>query len=135
MNDYSLAIVVGRLTRDPELKYTASGGIPYVRMSVAVNREQKQDDATVKKTVSFVEISVWRRLAELCAQFLKKGRAVMVVGSLRQSRWTGKDGQARSKLELVADRVQFLGSRESGGGPAEPVEAEGAEPEEAAAAG
>ena len=115
MNDYSLAIVVGRLTRDPELKYTNPGGIPYLRISLAVNRQVKSENAERRKTVSFVEVSVWRRLAELCAQFLKKGRAVMVVGSLRQSRWVGKDGTARSRVEVLADRVQFLGPRESGG--------------------
>jgi len=122
MNDYSLAIVVGRLTRDPELKYTNPGGIPYLRMSLAVNRQVKSENAERRKTVSFVEVSVWRRLAELCAQFLKKGRAVMVVGSLRQSRWVGKDGNARSRVEVLADRVQFLGPRESGGGPEGPGE-------------
>jgi len=117
MNDYSLAIVVGRLTRDPELKYTNPGGIPYLRMSIAVNRQVKTEGAEPRKTVSFVDVSVWRRLAELCSQFLKKGRAVMVVGSLRQSRWVGKDGAAKSRIEVLADRVQFLGPRESGAAP------------------
>ena len=108
MNDYSLAIVVGRLTHDPELKYTNPGGIPYLRMSLAVNRQIKSEEDP-KKTITFVDVSVWRRLAELCAQFLKKGRTVMVVGSLRQSRWVGKDGTAKSRVEVFADRVQFLG--------------------------
>jgi single-strand DNA-binding protein len=108
VSDYSLAILVGRLTRDPELKYTNPGGIPYVKMSLAINREQKVADGTVKKTVSFVDITVWRHLAEICAQFLKKGRTVMVVGSIRQSRWTAKDGTPRSRIEVNAERVQFL---------------------------
>jgi|SRR5688572_21349504 len=115
MNDYSLAIVVGRLTRDPELKYTNPGGIPYLRMTLAVNRQVKKDNLETRKTVSFVDVAVWRRLAELCSQFLKKGRMVLVVGSLKQGRWVGKDGNPRSKIEVVADRVQFLGSRESTG--------------------
>ena len=114
MNDYSLAIVVGRLTRDPELKYTNPGGIPFLRMSLAVNRQAKTEDEGPRKTISFVEVSVWRRLAELCAQFLKKGRTVMVVGSLRQTKWTDKDGAARTRVEVMADRVQFLGSSENG---------------------
>jgi single-strand DNA-binding protein len=113
MNDYSLAIVVGRLTRDPELKYTNPGGIPYLRMSLAVNRQVVSEEGGQRKTITFVEVSVWRRLAELCAQFLKKGRVVMVVGSLRQSRWVGKDGSAKSRVEVFADRVQFLGPREA----------------------
>lgn len=122
MNDYSLAIVVGRLTHDPELKYTTPGGIPFLRMSLAVNRQIKSEDGEPKKTISFVEVSVWRRLAELCAQFLKKGRAVMVVGSLRQSRWVGKDGAAKSRVEVFADRVQFLGPRDSEAAPSEGTE-------------
>jgi single-strand DNA-binding protein len=113
MNDYSLAILVGRLTRDPELKYTNPGGIPYLRLSLAINRVAKKPDGSSKKTVSFVDVIVWRRLAELCAQFLKKGRTVMVVGGLRQSRWTGKDGAPRQRIEVMADRVQFLGPREA----------------------
>jgi len=113
MNDYSLAIVVGRLTRDPELKYTNPGGIPYLRMTLAVNRQIKSEDEGPKKTISFVDVSVWRRLAELCAQFLKKGRVVMVVGSLSQSRSIEKDGSAKSRVEVRADRVQFLGQREA----------------------
>ncbi|MBI4565899.1 MAG: single-stranded DNA-binding protein [Planctomycetes bacterium] len=112
MNDYSLAILVGRLTRDPDLRYTNPGGIPYVRMSVAVNRQKKLENAEVRKEVSFVEITAWRRLAELCTQFLKKGRTVMVVGTLRQSRWIGKDGQPRTRLEVLADRVQFLSRKD-----------------------
>ena len=118
MNDYSLAIVVGRLTHDPELKYTNPGGIPYLRMSLAVNRQIKSEEDP-KKTITFVDVSVWRRLAELCAQFLKKGRTVMVVGSLRQSRWVGKDGTAKSRVEVFADRVQFLGPRETEAVPSE----------------
>jgi single-strand DNA-binding protein len=117
MNDYSLAIVVGRLTRDPELKYTNPGGIPFLRMSLAVNRQVKTENAEPRKSVSFVDVTVWRRMAELCAQFLKKGRAVLVVGSLRQARWIGKDGAAKSRVEVQAQRVQFLGPRESAAGP------------------
>jgi len=118
MNDYSLAILVGRLTRDPELKYTNPGGIPYLRMSIAVNRQVKTENAEPRKTVSFVDVTAWRRLAELCAQFLKKGRTVMVVGSLRQSRWSAKDGTPRARIEVMAERVQFLGPREGAGVPA-----------------
>lgn len=115
MNDYSLAIVVGRLTRDPELKYTNPGGIPYLRMSLAVNRQVKKTDGETRKTVSFVDVTTWRRLAELCAQFLKKGKTVLVVGSLRQARWIGKDGTAKSRIEVQADRVQFLGPKGTSG--------------------
>lgn len=113
MNDYSLAVIVGRLTRDPELKYTKDG-IPYARLSVAVNRPGKSDDGAAKTTVSFIDVTVWRRMAELCTQFLKKGRTVLVVGAIKQSRWKAPDGSGRSRTEVIADRVQFLDRREEG---------------------
>ena len=112
MNDYSLAIVVGRLKKDPVLKYTNPGGIPFLRLELAVNRDIKKDGAT-KRTVSTVDVAVWRRLAELCAQFLKKGRAVMVVGSLKQTRWIDRKGNPKTRVEVLADRVQFLGPKDS----------------------
>lgn len=109
VNDYSLAIVVGRLTRDPELKYTNPGGVPFLRMTIAVNRQVKGAEPP-RKTISMVDVTTWRHLAELCAQFLKKGRAVMVVGSLRQSRWVDNAGKSRARLEVTAERIQFLGT-------------------------
>lgn len=112
MNDYSLAIVVGRLRKDPVLKYTNPGGIPYLRLELWITRHVKKDGET-KRKVSVVDVAVWRRLAELCAQFLKKGRAVMVVGSLKQSRWIDAKGKAKSRVEVLADRVQFLGPRDT----------------------
>ena len=108
MADYSLVILVGRLTRDPELKYASSGGLPYARITLAVNRHQAKEDGSVKKTVSFIDATVWRHQAELCAQMLRKGSACMVVGSLQQSRWTDKEGASRSRLQVNADRIQFL---------------------------
>lgn len=111
MADYSLVILVGRLTRDPELKYASSGGLPYARLPLAINRKLAGADGELKKTVSFIEATVWRHQAELCVQMLRKGSTCMVVGSLRQSRWTDKDGQGRSRLQVTADRVQFLDRR------------------------
>ncbi len=108
MRDYSLVILVGRLTRDPELKYGANGALPYAKFALAVNKEVPQQDGTLKKTVSFIEITVWRHQAEIACQFLKKGSTCMVVGQLRQSRWSDKEGQNRSKIEVTADRIQFL---------------------------
>jgi single-strand DNA-binding protein len=108
MRDYSLVILVGRLARDPELKYGSNGGLPYAKFALAVNKEVPQQDGSVKKTVSFIEITVWRHQAEIACQFLKKGSTCMVVGQLRQSRWSDKEGQNRSKVEVTADRIQFL---------------------------
>lgn len=111
MSDYSMVIIVARLTRDPELKYGANGGLPYATLSLAVNRQQAEADGTVRKYVSFIEATVYRHQAELCCQLLKKGSTCMVVGSLRQDRWTDSDGKSRSRLNVVADRVQFLDRR------------------------
>jgi len=110
-NDYSLVILVGRLTRDPELKYSASGGLPYARLSLAVNRSQPQPDGTLQKSVSFIDATVWRHQAELVTQMCKRGSTVMVVGSLQQQRSTDDEGRNRSHLQVIADRVQFLDRR------------------------
>jgi single-strand DNA-binding protein len=111
VNDYSLAIVVGRLTRDPELKYTPQG-VAVCSLSVAVNKTIRKEGQEDKKIVSFIDVTAWQRLAELCGQFLKKGRSVMVIGELTQNRWQDKEGQSRSKVEVRADRVQFLDAKE-----------------------
>lgn len=105
MNDYTLAIVVGRLRKTPKLKYTKPAGIPFVRMDLSIRRTSKDETTGESKTVTGrVTVEVWRRLAELCAQFLKKGRPIMVVGSLN-SLGTGQI--------ITADRVQFLGAKET----------------------
>lgn len=114
MNDYTLGILVGRLTQDPELKYTSPGGIPKLDMTIAVRRKAKDEESAEEKTEEvFVEVTAWRRLAELCAQFLKKGRAIMVIGSLATTR-TVRDGKTVARLSVKADRIQFLGPREAG---------------------
>lgn len=105
MNDYSMAIVVGRLRSNPKLVYTNPGGIPFLKLRLAVNRQVK-DTAKPEGTVtrSVVTVEVWRRLAELCAQFLKRGRCVLVVGSLKST---------SAGLTVTADRVQFLGAKDT----------------------
>ncbi len=105
-NGYSLVILVGQLTRDPELEYSASSGLPYARLSFAVDRNQPQPDGTVQKSVSFVDVTVWRQQAELCCQFLRKGCSAMVVGELHQ-----RQSSDNSHLQVRADRVQFLDRR------------------------
>ncbi|MBI3856666.1 MAG: single-stranded DNA-binding protein [Planctomycetes bacterium] len=117
-------ILLGRLTRDPELKY-AGNGSPVCSFSVATNHQYTKSDGQKVKAVTFVDVDVWRRLAEICAQFLKKGRQVLVTGMLRQDRWVDtKTQQTRSKLKVVAREVKFLGPRPDAepAGPAEPEE-------------
>ncbi len=112
MADFNSVVVIGRLVRDPELKYVANGA-PVCSFSVATSRRWTRDDGQRVEETTFLDVTAWRRLGEICKQFLKKGREVLVMGTLRQSRWTDKETQqARSKIRVVAQTVQFLGRRE-----------------------
>jgi single-strand DNA-binding protein len=114
--------IVGRLTRDPELRYT-SQGTPVCHFSVAVGRRYKDRNSSEwKEEVAFVPCSVWRETAERCGQRLKKGSPVFVEGRLKTKQWQTKEGQKRTDLEVDVLRVQFLesmgeasGESESGG--------------------
>jgi single-strand DNA-binding protein len=117
-------VIVGNLTRNAELKFTASG-MAVSNFSVAVNQRRKKDDQWVDES-HFFDIEYWGKAAEAVNQYLVKGKQVGVEGSLRQDRWE-KDGQSRSKVKIVASNVMLLGGRPSGG-PAQPA-AGGQEPE------
>lgn len=125
MANFNSVVIVGRLTRDPQLRYAPSGA-PVCSFSVATSRKYTKEDGQKAEATTFVDIDVWKRTAEICSQFLKKGREVLVMGSLRQSRWTDpKTQQPRSKLKIIAQQVQFLGPRKDGSsetGPGEPEE-------------
>ncbi len=111
MANFNSVVIVGRLTRDPELKYTP-GGAPVCSFGVATSRRWTKEDGQKGEDTMFLDVDVWRRMAEICSQFLKKGREVLVMGSLRQSRWTDpKTQQPRSKIRVVAQQVQFLGPK------------------------
>ncbi len=115
MASYNKVILMGNLTRDPEKRYT-QGGTCIVNIGLAVNRRIKRNEEWVDD-VSFFDIVVFGNQAENCAKFLAKGRPVLVDGELQQRRWETPEGQKRSKVEVVANRVAFLGSRpDSGGG-------------------
>jgi single-strand DNA-binding protein len=90
---------------DTELKYTPKGSA-VCDFVLASNRYFKQDEET-QKEVSFFEVTTWARLAEVCGEYLKKGRGVRVVGRLKQDRWTNPEGQGRSKIQIVAEHVEF----------------------------
>lgn len=127
---YNKAFIIGNLTRDPELRYTSSG-IAVTRFTVAVNRfsgrkgEQAEEGKT-NQDVDFINVVAWRRLAEICGEFLKKGRPVAVEGRLQIREYQDKQGEKRTMAEIIADNVQMLGRK-----PNEPAPAAG--PEEAAA--
>lgn len=97
MADVNHVVLVGRLTRDAELKYTSAGGA-LCRFSVAINRRRKSGDDWVEE-VNFFDIVLWGRQGEVISQYLIKGKQVAVEGELRQSRWE-QEGQSRSKVEI-----------------------------------
>jgi single-strand DNA-binding protein len=110
MVDVNHVILLGRLTRDAELKYTA-GGQAVCKFSIAVNRRKKNGDQW-EDEANFFDIVIWGKQGETLNQYLKKGKMVAVDGELRQDRWQ-QDGQNRSKVEIVASFLQLLGG---GGG-------------------
>jgi len=103
---YNKAFLIGNLTKDPELRYTPSG-LPVAKFTVAVNRPQKGG----QNEVDFIPVVAWRRLAEICGEYLKKGRPVAIEGRLQVRSFVGRDGQERVAAEVVADNMQMLGSR------------------------
>ena len=111
MSDINVVVLVGRLTRDSELKYTPSG-FAICRFSIAVNRSKKQDEGWVDEPHYF-DIEFYGKSAEGLSKYLLKGRQVAVQGELRQDRWE-KDGQQRSKVVVVASTIRPLGSPPQG---------------------
>jgi single-strand DNA-binding protein len=122
LNDVRL---VGRLTRDPEVRYTAKGQA-VARLDMAVNRRFKDSTGEWREEATFVPVTVWREAAERCRERLKKGSPIYVEGRLRSSSWETKDGQKRSGMEVEAYRLQFLAKspREEGASEGEAVGAE-----------
>ena len=108
MASFNKVMLMGNLTRDPELRYTSNGSA-VASFGLAVNRKFKQGDE-LKEDVCFVDITVWGKQGENCAEYLSKGRPAFIEGRLQYSTWES-DGQKKSKLEVVANAVQFLGSR------------------------
>jgi single-strand DNA-binding protein len=111
MVDINRVVLIGRLTRDAELKYT-SGGQAVCKFSVAVNRRKKNGEQW-EDEANYFDIVLWGRQGENINQYLVKGKTVGVDGELRQDRWQ-QDGQNRSKVEIVANNVQLLGGTPGG---------------------
>ena len=110
-------LLMGNLTRDPEVKYTPKG-TAVCDLGLAINDSYKAQDGTIKETVTFVDVEVWGRTAENCKQYLTKGRPVFVEGQLRLDQWETPQGEKKSRMKVRADRVQFLGGgpgRSAGG--------------------
>ncbi len=116
MTSFNKVILLGNLTRDPEVRYTPNG-IAVASFAIAVNRKYKQGDET-KEEVSYIDIVVFGKQAESCGQYISKGDSVLIDGRLQQRRWETEEGQKRNKIEVVAQSVNFMPKRTSGGGQA-----------------
>ena len=102
-------VLIGNLTRDPELRYTPNG-LPVATLRLAVNRNFTNQQGEIE--TDYFNVVVWRNQAEKCAEYLSKGRQVAITGRLQSRSWEANDGQKRSVVEVVADRVVFLGRRD-----------------------
>jgi single-strand DNA-binding protein len=112
MASFNRVVLVGNLTRDPELRYIPSA-TAVSEIALAVNDRVKRNDQWVDET-TFVDITMWGRTAEVANEYLSKGAPVLIEGRLKLDTWE-KDGQKRSKLKVVCERMQMLGGRDGGG--------------------
>jgi single-strand DNA-binding protein len=131
MANLNKVLLMGNLTRDPEVRYTPKG-TAVAELGIAVNRVYSGENGEKREEVTFVDVTVWGRTAENVGEYLKKGRPVFIEGRLQLDSWEDKQsGQKRNKLKVVADNVQFLGSPRGGsggGGPEEGSEASASRP-------
>lgn len=114
MPDLNKVMLMGNLTRDPEVRYTPKGSA-VGDLSIAINRVYRTDDGQSREEVCYVDIVVWGRQAETCKEYLTKGRPIFVEGRLQLDQWES-NGEKKSKLRVVAERIQFLGGGGQGGG-------------------
>lgn len=114
MANYNRIILMGNLTRDPQLKYLPNN-TAVCEFGMAVNRNWRDRDGNQREEVCFVDLAAFARQGEVINQYLSKGRPILVEGRLKYDTWTGQDGQKRSKHSVVVDSFQFVGPREGGG--------------------
>ena len=111
MASYNKVILLGNLTRDPELRYTPKG-MAVARLGLAVNRSYKTESGEAREEVTFVDIDAWGKQAELIAQYLRKGNPLFLEGRLKLDQWDDKNsGQKRTALRVVMENFQFVGGR------------------------
>lgn len=116
MASLNKALLIGNLTRDPEVRYTPKG-TAVCDLSIAVNRKWRDDSGNAQEEVTYVDITVWGKTAENCGQYLKKGSSAFFEGRLQLETWDDKTtGQKRSRIKVIAEVVQFLSSPNREGG-------------------
>jgi len=117
MANLNRVLLIGNLTRDPEVRYTPKG-TAVADIGLAVNRVYSAEDGEKKEETTFVDVTLWGRQAEVAGQYLKKGRPVFIEGRLQLDTWDDKQtGQKRSRLRVVSENMQLLGSRSESEGP------------------
>jgi single-strand DNA-binding protein len=115
MPNLNRVLLIGNLTRDPEVRYTPKG-TAVADISLAINRFLQSEDGEKKEEVTFVDVTLWARLAEISGEYLKKGKPVFIEGRLQLDTWDDKQtGQKRSRLRVIAESMQLLGARDNGG--------------------
>lgn len=122
MASLNRVFLIGNLTRPPELRYTPSG-TAVADLRLAVNRNYTTQGGEKREETCFLTVVVWGKQAESCGEYLDKGSPIMVEGRLQTRDWETKDGQKRNVMEVVAERVQFMGRSKSAGAPAAVPEA------------
>jgi single-strand DNA-binding protein len=116
MASFNKVILLGNLTRDPEVRYTPKG-TAVTELGMAVNRVYTAENGEKREETTFVDVTLWGRTAEIAGEYLKKGRPVFIEGRLQLDTWDDKQsGQKRSKLKVVGEGLQLLGGRPGGGG-------------------
>ncbi|MEP6698923.1 MAG: single-stranded DNA-binding protein [Verrucomicrobiota bacterium] len=132
MSSFNQVILLGNVTRDPEIRYTPKG-TAVTELGMAMNRVYSGEGGEKREEVTFVDVTLWGRTAEIAAEYAKKGRPVMIEGRLQLDSWDDKQsGQKRSKLKVVGESLHLIGGRPGGGGESEqgerPARASGGRP-------
>ena len=116
MANVNKVILIGNVTRDPEVKFTSKGSA-VTDIGLAINRNYTLDNGEKREETTFVDVELWGRLAEIAGEYAKKGRPLYVEGRLRMDTWEDKaSGQKRSRMKVVGENLQLLGGRTEGGG-------------------
>lgn len=124
MASFNKVLLLGNLTRDPEVRYTPKGSA-VCDLGIALNRVYTTDSGEKREEVTFVDVTLWGRTAEVAGEYLKKGRPIFIEGRLQLDSWDDKQtGQKRSKLKVIGESMHLLGGRAGGGAPAEAGEGE-----------
>ncbi|MFH1354634.1 MAG: single-stranded DNA-binding protein [Candidatus Omnitrophota bacterium] len=121
MANFNRVLLMGNLTKDPELRYTPQG-TAVVNLRLAVNRRYKNKNQELKEETCFITAVVWNRQAETCNQYLHKGSSCFIEGRLQSRSWEDNSGQKRNVIEVRAERVQFLGAPRAKGAAPETAE-------------